>query len=527
MSNSDFNITLRGESLFVVQGLHKALDKKDMDDAIIKDVQVHTCLRDKDVSYQDPETLETVFHKCAKMPFSRLLQRHVISLLSLNCGAVLQKDRHGAPPVLVAIYHGSVWLLETIWHEYAAEVNSDSSESLVLREPEVEEWLRVRLAILSLKLHQSVTYEGTVFNKGSNLLHMAVLAKKPDVIKFLLKIPSMQFRPFDKDESGNTPVNLAYARRHEVPDVLVSFTAYKGIISELLDKANIDLVESLECLKHLLDVGADVNGTSPGAKGLMPLYIAARDGSEEAVSALIDRGADVNRRNAHTSYVRRYDLNNATALHVAVDGAHVGITRTLIAAGADVNVVDHISVTPLSVVCRAISSPGVAHDPPRGKRLRHCILLLARAGCRLDIKDSFSRTPVNQLAYNLPPHFDAIKMLLALGDVITPHGPVHRQQVTQEKILRNGPDTVRFILESGYTFTCLDALKLVANSVVTESIDELISTPLTLQRLAANVIRRRLRPNALVGVKKLSLPPAFNRNFILLDVFLGEDREHH
>ena len=73
----------------------------------------------------------------------------------------------------------------------------------------------------------------------------------------------------------------------------------------------------------------------------------------------------------------------------------------------------------------------------------------------------------------------------------------------------------------------VDAKSLSAQDV--ESIDELIGTTLTLKRLTANVIRRRLRPNALVGVKKLPLPPAFNRNFILLDGFLdfGKSTNYH
>ena len=40
--------------------------------------------------------------------------------------------------------------------------------------------------------------------------------------------------------------------------------------------------------------------------------------------------------------------------------------------------------------------------------------------------------------------------------------------------------------------------------------------PLTLQRLAANVIRTSLRPNAVAGLKHLQLPPGFDSSVITL-----------
>ena len=55
----------------------------------------------------------------------------------------------------------------------------------------------------------------------------------------------------------------------------------------------------------------------------------------------------------------------------------------------------------------------------------------------------------------------------------------------------------------------------------TEIIREYIAAqlePLTLKRLAANVIRCSLQPNAWTGIHELPFPPGFDRDTILLNV---------
>ena len=49
-----------------------------------------------------------------------------------------------------------------------------------------------------------------------------------------------------------------------------------------------------------------------------------------------------------------------------------------------------------------------------------------------------------------------------------------------------------------------------------ELLGRIISGLLTLKRPAANVISLRLQPNPFVGVKKLSLPPGFDRSYITI-----------
>ena len=269
--------------------------------------------------------------------------------------------------------------------------------------------------------------------------------------------------------------------------------------------------------------------------------------------ALIRQGADAD---AHfirdpKSYCYRFEHTSSfkcrTVLHVALKKADVSVTRMLIDAGADVNIMDGISsaeltsrwkypvyshiatkVSPLVSVCYTLYS---SYLPVMDKRLCHCIVLLARAGCRLDIKDRHAHslhTPVNILADKMHLHFIgiAVKILLALGDSIGRgqtslsklEFSINQKKGLEKEILCNRTlDTVKFLLESGFRFSSYNS-KRCNSSVMAAGIEEAMRTPLTLQRLAANVIRLSLRPNAHVGVKKLPLPPMFDSNFILLDV---------
>jgi hypothetical protein len=78
-------------------------------------------------------------------------------------------------------------------------------------------------------------------------------------------------------------------------------------------------------VRALLEAGADVNKTLD--KGATPLYIAAQNGLEAVVRALMEAGADVN---------KAMD-NGGTPLNVAAQNGHAAIVRALIDLGADFN----------------------------------------------------------------------------------------------------------------------------------------------------------------------------------------------
>ena len=84
------------------------------------------------------------------------------------------------------------------------------------------------------------------------------------------------------------------------------------------------------------------------------------------------------------------------------------------------------------------------------------------------------------------------------------------------------PQLQDLVIQSGYRFSFKQEYfeeMLSRDSESANKIDfirEKMKRPLTLQRLAANVIRTSLRPNAVAGLKHLQLPPGFDQSYITL-----------
>ncbi|GJL97152.1 MAG: hypothetical protein DHS20C06_09690 [Hyphobacterium sp.] len=95
---------------------------------------------------------------------------------------------------------------------------------------------------------------------------------------------------------------------------------------------------AVNAIRWLAGQGADVDAVD--AIGFTALFEAARDGQTEAVTALLDLGADANLH----AYENALTL---TALHMAATGDHADIVAALIAAGADMDVQGTMGGTPL------------------------------------------------------------------------------------------------------------------------------------------------------------------------------------
>src|SRR5688572_23081489 len=127
-----------------------------------------------------------------------------------------------------------------------------------------------------------------------------------------------------------------------------------------------------DAMKLLIEAGADLNARSsiivwerqrteeprdkwlpPG--GLTPLLYAARDGKLESAKVLIAAGADVN--------IVDPDLH--TALILALVNGHFDVAGALIQAGADVNVEDKVGQTALYAAVNGHTVPASNRPAPR------------------------------------------------------------------------------------------------------------------------------------------------------------------
>ncbi len=85
---------------------------------------------------------------------------------------------------------------------------------------------------------------------------------------------------------------------------------------------------TVEIVKMLIERGADINGKNAG--GVTPLMLATMRGDKELVSLLIDKGADVNAKSS----------SNWTALFIAASHGYTEIAKMLLDKGIDVNIKD-------------------------------------------------------------------------------------------------------------------------------------------------------------------------------------------
>ena len=95
-----------------------------------------------------------------------------------------------------------------------------------------------------------------------------------------------------------------------------------------------------EVVQALLDKGADVN--EKANNGTTALIAASQEGHKEVVQALLDKGADVNAKNN----------GGVPALIIAALTGHKEVVELLLDKGADVNVRNNVGVTALVLASR-------------------------------------------------------------------------------------------------------------------------------------------------------------------------------
>jgi len=137
-----------------------------------------------------------------------------------------------------------------------------------------------------------------------------------------------------RDGAGVSVLMLArYRFDREVTDALLAADPEL----DLFEAAALGYVDRLR--ERLMDDPGAASAFSPD--GFTALHFAAFFGKPEAAKVLLEHGASVD------AYTRNPFANQP--LHAAAAGRHIEVCRVLLAAGADVNAIQHGGYTPLHV----------------------------------------------------------------------------------------------------------------------------------------------------------------------------------
>ncbi|XP_061112465.1 ankyrin repeat and SOCS box protein 10 isoform X2 [Conger conger] len=295
-----------------------------------------------------------------------------------------------------------------------------------------------------------------------------------------------------------------------------------------------------ECVKLLLSYGANANAVSED--GLMPLHVCTSPESLQCAKHLLQFGATVNGRSLE---------EDNTPLHVAARHGLVGHTDLYLRYGAALDRRNDEGNTPLNAAC---AQPQAAED--LGRYGDVCRMLLS-AGADVHTGDQDNQLPLHMACKNVNPR--AVQLLLEHGASVntmcysgdapmhnvlkavaykTEHQPEHIVRA----LLNHGsirvwpgalPQVLKYCCSSPRTMEALlnayDRLKITDTWVENvppdvfqkhqdfyESLFSLANAPRSLQHLARCKIRLVLGAQVPSAVPKLGLP-TFIQNYLLLE----------
>ena len=274
-----------------------------------------------DVSFSSGAQDMTTLHIAAKkgnIEIAKLVLEHGANVDSSN--------NIEGPAINFAVMGGHVELAKMLIHEYKADLTALCCDGTNLLHLAV---LSGRCDLVSLILDLGVLPAITE-KYGHNIFHFAVAAKSLDMLQMLLKrFPEMDLRATNKGEENPMHIAAEFGSLEFVQFLLKLDPYLATMVSTLAGlplhsaarKGKVDCVSALITPENL---------NSEGPQGRTPLIEAAINGHFSVVKFLIERGANVN----------KVDADGGSALLAAAGDGHLPIVDYLIEHGADINQTD-------------------------------------------------------------------------------------------------------------------------------------------------------------------------------------------
>lgn len=164
--------------------------------------------------------------------------------------------------------------------------------------------------IIRLLIANNVDFSGK--NSKKSLIQEAIEKQKTEALQALLEAGIDPYQDLVKD-TGPMALAIRYNSLNSLKILLKYKNIVKNINTELREENNQPLLHfaiskgNNEAVSALIDAGFNINKRD--AKGQTPLHYAISQGNHEIVEKLIENGADVN---------KNYDLKGDTPLHVAI-----------------------------------------------------------------------------------------------------------------------------------------------------------------------------------------------------------------
>ena len=210
--------------------------------------------------------------------------------------------------------------------------------------------------IIDKLLKHGVDVNGTVLRHGETPLMFAARTGRPDAVKLLL-------------ETG-AQVNAKETLRETTAVMWAAEQGHAEVIKLLVAAgADIDANSTIEKVKGRRYGCNSCTGDAPVTGGVTALVLAARQGNLDAVTALAERGADLNKPSG----------DGSTAMLVAIQNGHYDVARYLVDKGADINKANQKGWTPLYLAVKHRNlETGTIPVPNQNQAFDFIKVLLAR-----------------------------------------------------------------------------------------------------------------------------------------------------